>query len=249
MQRNNGFKNEKQIVTALDGKKAKQLPNNLKHMIEEMFGFFVAKEKVKAGLIEHFQKADIYIDYNGIRTNVSIKYGRSEGVGEESIKTFIQYLRKWGLSIRGQQTVLLYQFGDGTMDGTGKERLDYARLRVLLQERIKDLNKEINDNKELVKDFVDRCLFKGTEYNKVEADCIYHGDVEYGVTCTRKQIMKHVERRTWDFMENLHIGPIQFRPHARYVGKKIVLEERRWIVSFWWANLAADLDYIAERYN
>ena len=50
-------------------------------------------------------------------------------------------------------------------------------------------------------------------------------------------------------MDNPHISPIQFRPHARYIGKEIKNEKRRWEIDFWWANLGADLDYIAERYD
>ena len=97
--------------------------------------------------------------------------------------------------------------------------------------------------------FIYRCLFKGTQEKNIEADFIYHGDVNYGVVCSKDQIFKHVDRRSWDYMDNLHIGPIQFRPHARYTNTEIKREEKRWKVDFWWARLPADLDYIAERYD
>lgn len=78
---------------------------------------------------------------------------------------------------------------------------------------------------------------------------IYHGDIHYGVVCSKTQILKHIDYRNWAYMNNPHIGPIQFRAHARYIGKEIKNEERRWEIDFWWANLGADLDYIAERYD
>ena len=111
------------------------------------------------------------------------------------------------------------------------------------------LNKELNANKQFVKAVIERCLFKGTWEGNIEADYIYHGDVNYGVVCSKAQIMKHVDKRTWEYMDNLHIGPIQFRPHARYINDRIKKEEYRWKVDFWWAKLSADLEYIAERYD
>ena len=135
------------------------------------------------------------------------------------------------------------------MDGSGEKRMDYRQLIHKLAPRIVELNKELNSNKAFVKEFIYRCLFKGTQEKNIEADYIYHGDINYGVVCSKDQIFKHVDRRSWDYMDNLHIGPIQFRPHARYTNTEIKKEERRWKVDFWWARLSADLDYIAERYD
>ena len=135
------------------------------------------------------------------------------------------------------------------MDGSGKKRYDYIEIRRALDKRIKDLNKEFNSNKDFVKAVIERLMFKGGQEDNIEADFIYHGDIHYGVICSKSQIFKHVDHRDWDFMDNLHIGPIQFRPHARYVDGDTKKEKSRWKIDFWWATLAADLDYIAERYD
>lgn len=249
MHKNVGFTKEEKFVKALDGRKGGELSHNLKHMLKEMFGLFDPNSEVKSGLVENFQKPDFYIELDGNRKYVSLKTGRSTGVGEEGLKQFILYLRDYGLSEKSQKTLLYYHFGDGTLDGSGEQRLNYNELRLKLEKRVEILNYELNSNKEFVKEFIRRCLFKGTQEENIESDYICHGDIDYSIVCSKTQIMKHVDRREWDFMDNPHIGPIQFRPHARYIGKKVVLEERRWKVDFWWANLSADLDYIAERYD
>ncbi|MCR5693238.1 MAG: hypothetical protein K6G74_04685 [Bacilli bacterium] len=249
MHKNIGRLKEDEFVYALNNKKAGELSHNMKHILREMFGFFEESDIVKCGLVEHYQKPDFYIEFKGQKKYVSLKSGSSTVVAEEGIKQFLAYLREWNLSVDGQKTLLYYHFGDGTMDGSGEKRMDYRELIHKLAPRIVELNKELNSNKKFVKEFIYRCLFKGTQERNVEADFIYHGDVNYGVVCSKEQIFKHVDRRSWDYMDNLHIGPIQFRPHARYANTEIKREEKRWKVDFWWARLPADLDYIAERYD
>ena len=249
MHKNIGRLKEDEFVFALNNKKAGDLSHNLKHILREMFGLFKENDIVKCGLVEHYQKPDFYIEFKGQTKYVSLKTGRATTVGEEGLKQFLSFLRELHLSLEGQRTFLYYHFGDGTLDGSGEKRMDYLELMRKLGPRIAKLNKELNCNKDFVKEMIYRCLFKGTQENNIEADYIYYGDVNYGVVCSKRQIFKHVDRRTWEFMNNLHIGPIQFRPHARYINTEIKQEERRWKVDFWWANLSADLEYIAERYD
>ncbi|MBR6055582.1 MAG: hypothetical protein IKP56_00080 [Bacilli bacterium] len=249
MHKNIGRLKEDEFVYALNNKKAGELSHNMKHILREMFGFFEETDIVKCGLVDHYQKPDFYIEFKGQRKYVSLKSGSSTVIAQEGIKQFLAFLREWHLSINGQKTLLYYHFGDGTMDGSGEKRMDYRQLIHKLGPKIVELNKELNSNKKFVKEFIYRCLFKGTQESNIEADFIYHGDINYGVVCSKEQIFKHVDRRSWDYMDNLHIGPIQFRPHARYANMEIKTEEKRWKVDFWWARLPADLDYIAERYD
>ena len=249
MHKNIGRLKEDEFVATINGKKAKDLSHNLKHTLREMFGLFDGEEVLKSGLVDKLQKPDFYIEYKGIRKYVSLKTGRAETVSEEGLKQFLAFLRSWNLSIESQKTFLYYHFGDGTMDGSGKERMPYFDLVAILKDRILALNAELNRSKDFIKEVIHRMLFKGTVEANIPADYIYFGDVNYGVVCSEAQIFKHVDRRTWEYMDNPHIGPIQFRPHARYIGSQIKKEKSRWKVDFWWANLSADLEYIAERYD
>lgn len=249
MHKNIGRLKEDEFVAAINGKRAEDLSHNLKHILREIFGLFDGNEIIKCGLVDKLQKPDFYIEYKGNKKYISLKTGRAETVPQEGLKQFLAYLRSWNLSVESQKTFLYYHFGDGTMDGSGKERMAYFDLIKILAPRIEALNKELNQNKDFIKDVIHRMVFKGSVDTNIQADYVYFGDVNYGVVCSEAQIFKHVDRRDWGYMDNPHIGPIQFRPHARYINSQIKKEKSRWKVDFWWANLSADLEYIAERYD
>lgn len=249
MHKNIGRLKEDEFVAAINGKRAEDLSHNLKHILREIFGLFDGNEIIKCGLVDKLQKPDFYIEYKGNKKYISLKTGRAETVSQEGLKQFLAYLRSWNLSVESQKTFLYYHFGDGTMDGSGKERMAYFDLIKILAPRIEALNKELNQNKDFIKDVIHRMVFKGSVDTNIQADYVYFGDVNYGVVCSEAQIFKHVDRRDWGYMDNPHIGPIQFRPHARYINSQIKKEKSRWKVDFWWANLSADLEYIAERYD
>lgn len=179
MHKNIGRLKEDEFVLALNNKKAKDLSHNLKHILREMFGLFDGESIVTAGLVEKYQKPDFYVELNGIRKYVSLKTGRSVIVGEEKLKSFIEFLRQYDISKRTQQTFLYNHFSDGTMDGSGNKRYDFMQMQVRLKDRIIELNKEFNSDKQFIKDVVVRCLFKGTFEGNIEAD--YHLSWRYSL--------------------------------------------------------------------
>lgn len=249
MHSDKGLKNELLMIDAIHDKTYSRLPNNLKHLVDEMFTDLDRKTKFKAEKLDPMGKPDIGITFKDQHHYVSVKCGSNTTVHAEMIKRFILFLRSYGISNRTQSTILLYQYGDGTKDGTGKVRLNYEQLLPQLADRIHEANLELNANRKLVLDFVDLCLFRGNFENTYPADYIYHGTPEYGVLCSKAQIMKHVSRRSFDYMRNLHIGPIQFGPRARYIhGDGMHPDQRHW-VAFRWVRLPQDLAYISERYN
>ena len=158
-------------------------------------------------------------------------------------------MREKGISKQTIITILLFHFGDGTIDGTGEKRLGYHEISLLLTERIKKANIELNSSKEFVKEFIDRCVFDGAIEGFIPADCIYDGTLEYGVFVTRKQIHKHIETKSFSYYKSLHIGPLLLRPHARYTDGPIKNDRKRKVVVCYWPNLFLDILYIFRRYN
>lgn len=64
-------------------------------------------------------------------------------------------------------------------------------------------------------------MFQGVNPLAMPADVIYHGTEEFGVYMSRFQIMRHIERRTWSYMQvAVHVGPFVIRPKARYPGRE-----------------------------
>lgn len=245
---NHGVAFERDLVLSLNNQKVKDLSNNLRALLKEIYGFLMPEEIVTAGLVEDWQKPDIYITYNDQTVYVSLKTGSSNVVHQEYISSFVEYLRENFISERTIETILLCHYSDGTIDGTGTERKTFQELQYIYQERIKEANEELNKEKEFVRKTIERCIFVGTT-GHIEADYIYHGNLEYGEIMNKRQIFKHVQYRNWMYMDHLHIGPIIFRPHARYAEGEIKNPYNRTRVDFAYPNLDKDIHYISERYN
>ena len=246
---NNGYLKEDEFVYFLDGKKAKDISPNLRTMMERLFGIVDPEKKISCKKTQDMIKPDIIIKHMKIEKAVSIKYGRTTVLHEEQIKPFILFLRENGISNRTQQTILLFQYGDGTNDGTGAKRYCADDVRAMMKDRIKEANEELNSNKEFVEKFMDRIAFDGVDPEARKADAIYYGDVEDGVVVTRGQMHKHLAKNNWDYYTSIHIGPINLTPCARYVNKPVTNEKKRHSIQCYWPKFASDMIYISNRYN
>ena len=58
--------------------------------------------------------------------------------------------RQFGISIETQKTLLLYQYGDGTMDGTGTKRMNYHEVFDWLHTHIEKANEELNGKFDII---------------------------------------------------------------------------------------------------
>ena len=229
---NPGLKVENELIESLNNKKVSELSNNLKHLIVHIFPNVQLNDVILAEHCDPRGKPDIKLSVNNEVHFMSVKSGQSKSIHAEDIVKFVDYLIDKNISQETIDTILMYQYGDGTTDGTGKKRLDYDELFPVLSKRIKKANEELNEYNDFVINFIDKVLFKGNFNDLPEADCIYHGNIEYGVVCTKRQIIKHLRRRNYDYMHNLHIGPVQFRPYARYINFIERNPEKRKISSF-----------------
>lgn len=245
---NKGQLLESQIVQIMNGTKFAELPQNIQNLVRFIFPNCQNSDIVRAEVIEGTMKPDFSITMGEETHYVSMKSGVNNIFHQEYIKNFINILREYGFSDVILRTVLYFQYGDGTYNGTGKERMSYATLRKKLEKAFILANEELNRNKKIVIELVDRFLFKGSHDDYIPAEYIYHGDLQLGRVISRNQIMKHLENRDWGFIEALHIGPILFRPHARYYKTKVKNESYRARVEFYWPNFLNDMDYIMTHY-
>ena len=249
---NTGKAFELELVNYLHKKTYYQLNKNFQRVFIRMFGKPSRFHRIKAFLYEDkLKKPDIVIVYRKVRKLISVKTNSSQHVHMESIKSFILFLRELGLSTESQKDILLYQYGDGTLNGTGKERIDFPEILYVYENEILRFNKEINSNKDLVIKCMNRFIFQGTSKDNEIVDYIYHGDLDIGILCSREQILKHISRRSFDKLKNPHIGPLLFFPYARYANKNIaeLHPEKRHYVNLKWPKLPIDLRYIERTYD
>ena len=118
-----------------------------------------------------------------------------------------------------------------------------------LKDRIKKANTELNSNNEFIVECAMHFIFDGAHGSLCPADVLYHGDYEFGTVVNRYQVKEYIKNKPWDVYDNLHIGPLFLRPHARYSTKDIVNESRRRTMTVYWPKLEADIKYIDRRFN
>ena len=251
MSLNEGLMNEEQIIRSIDGKTYYQLNPNLQHFIYFILPRIDRNRKIKCFHAEEYTKPDICISQDDMSRYISIKHGTAVDVHGERLDSFIQFLKESGIDDYTIESYLLYHFGDGTVDGTGKNRMDHFNVFVTYHDRIVEMNEIFNESREFVKNFADRVLFQGVNPLAIPADIIYHGDEDFGSFISRNQIMRHIELRRWDYMTSVvHIGPFILRPKARYPGGREVKNDdfrKRVVVSY--PKLLSDIMYISRRYK
>jgi len=244
-----GIINEENFVKSINGNMFNDLNKNLQYFLYYLFPKLDKNKKFTCYRTEYLIKPDIIISQDSIMRFISLKYGQSETLHNEHILTFIQFLKDCGISDETIHTYLLYHYGDGTTNGTGKKRMNSVEVRFTYDEQIKKMNEEFNSSKEFIKKFLDRVMFQGVNPSASMAEYIYHGDVDYGVFCSRNQFRRHIDRKNWDYMQTcVHVGPFVIRPHARYVNKEIRNEESRNTVEVNYPRLVQDIAYIARNY-
>ena len=155
MHQNPGIKKEEEVVLTLNEKKIKDLKPNFKFLLSEMFDHLEDDKVVQSNLVGGFQKPDFFITYDNQRKFISMKSGQAKIVHQEKLDTFIQFLKDIGVNEYCIEIFLYHHFGDGTMDGTGKERMSYSELQFRMRDQIRKFNKEVNVNKDIVAAVVD----------------------------------------------------------------------------------------------
>lgn len=249
MSRNNGKELEKVFVLNTNGKKIKDVPVGLRENLEHMFKFLKEDDVIHSELIQGMMKPDFFIEINGVRKNISLKTGVSTELGDTDLKTFITFLRDNGISEDTLKTIVYLHFSDGTLNDTGRTRYDFETFRKLMDQRIIRANIELNRSKELIKKLVYLTVYKGFYEGNIEANYIYFGTHNHGYCCNYRQMCRMIDGKKYAYIHNLHIGPVQFRPLARYTRRAICHEEKRWKVRFFWSGLESEIEKIGRNFK
>lgn len=242
---------EDEFAIALENKKYEELSPNLKTFIRDIFGAVNRDDFIHCQRLAMKIKPDIMVSIGETKKYVSLKSGGATILHCENIKTIVLFLRALGLSTKSQKTLLLWHYGDGTMDGSGKDedRRDYHETIEWIGREMWDLNHELIASKELVIQMIDRAIFLGVNKEAEKAEFIYHGDIENGYTVSRSQVLRYLDDKTWGYYTNLHFGPLLIRPQAKYAHKKVKNQEERQRVMFYWPGLGDEIRHIYKRYN
>ena len=243
--KNDGQKREDEMIFFLNGKKYKDLSYNLQKMLQTFFGLCDPEETVTCTHALERTKPDLIIHYMGRDKYVSMKSGTSCQVHSENIFTFVDFLRSLGVKESTIEIILLFQFGDGTTDGTGKERFNLADFKFKQRKRFKEASDDLNSDSEIISEVFKRCVFQGLDNTVPAANALYHGTYEHGIGIVKKQVTKYIAKpHHWDWMDSMHIGPLTFRPACRQIDDDPVHKEKRFKIQISLPNMYDDMKYI-----
>lgn len=245
---NTGIQFEKDFIQCLNGKKYSELTENLKNVVKCIFRLVKDEDIILAEECDPYGKPDVKISLNGESHYISLKTNTAKHLHSESLDKFITQLEDYQISKETINTIKKFHYGDGTLNGTGDVRMTYDELFPLMISDIKKANDELNFYNERMVSIVEKFVFVGNN-DRPEADFLYHGSINFGIICSRNQVLKHLRKRNYDYMRNPHIGPLQFHPYARYATFKERNPYKRNIINFVWVNFVSDLEYISSHYS
>lgn len=246
--RNTGRYKESTIVYRLDGSKVKDLDKDCRYIVRTIFGQLDDEEIIRSELIDGYKKPDFYIEYKGIRKNISLKTTDNAVVHEEESETFKDFLKEIGVSEKTLLDYLYLFWGDGTLDGTGERYFTFKTARFFCLEKCHSFNIEINGNHDFIHKIVDRALFAGRNSEGVEADyLLFYKEDEMPIIISRVQMRYYLASKEFSFLDGPHVGPllIYSSQRAKDNPQNAFYRKR---MGLWWPRFKSTLLYIQKYY-
>jgi len=239
--KNEGFINEKNLLTALHQKNYGQLNPNLQKLIAQSFknhhGTILCQQEAGAN------KSDLRITIGQESHSYSIKRGAGNSIHQEPIKEFITYLQKeHNISNETSKNLQRFIWADGTSDGTGKikNRLSSKKFKKKYPYTIENIQKFFDTIKEPL---IRRFLINGTK-SQSPAEFLYYGTVKRGTVCKSEEVLNWLT--THHSKATLHIGKLSFQAWNRNLKGKRKAEKKRGAIQIKWGGLKKDIRKIAK---
>lgn len=243
-----GFTNEEEFATYLNGKKVGQIYPIFQDLFYKLYGWIDFEDTIECWVNKCKKKADIYIKINEHVCGISIKKGVKNSVHVESISKFVSFLEDIGVNEKIIIEYLKYHFADGTLNGTGKNRVSSAEYREIHQDKINLLNKEFNQQKYIDK-FINRFILQGNR-SDCEINAIIYGVLEDFLWITKKEIKQIINKHLFDNIDSLHISCLSLQPMTRNLNRNPKYEKNRYHIQIKWYNLSDQIiEVMAYRYN
>ena len=242
---NAGTKVELDFVKLINYKKYSDLNSNLRAFIKFLFNDIKEEDTLQCKRLNSRGKPDIKIKFKDTIKYISIKSGSQNSVHTEKLETFITFLRQIGIKEEIINILLLYHFGDGTYDGTGKIRCSAEKAKLRYAHEIKIFNQYINSHSNLEKIF-ERLLFVGSS-TKTAVDVIYYGNVSYGVWCEKEELIKYFIKNKCYYMNTPHFSALTYQNWCRNINLNRKSEKHRYYIQIKWFSILSEMEKIRKQ--
>ena len=245
-----GFRNEINIEKCLDFKIFDNINPNLQHFLKDVFkGYSLKGKRIHAIRCRVNVKPDFYLHIDGIpkEVYVSVKKGGGNSVHQESLVSFLSFIKSLGATDQILDDIKYFHYGDGTINNTGKIRYTAREFAKNNPEIISRLNNFFAQEK-IQNDCIQRFVFEGNMDDAPEAEYLYHGTAYSGVWASKKEIydfiagLKNDENST-----SVNIGPLSYQVWNRNLKFSLKIENRREQMQVKWSSLEEALTTITSQ--
>lgn len=232
-----GFTNAKEIVAGLDGCRVRNLRGSLLGLVNTLFVGAALTDVINCKLIKK-GKPDIQITIGDRTKNVSVFVGTGNSVHQENFSEFVEFCRdKLYMTLIEEEALRFVYYGDGTLDGTGEvsERLKDSRtIKKIYPQKVSIAQFFFNQHR---RELAKRFLVTGKYSDMPEANCVFHGNVQKGISMAYDDILDYIEKYSGTSNGLLSIGPLSFQMWNRNLSGASETEYKRESLQIKWASM------------
>ena len=234
--KNQGIKNEYLFIKKLNNKKLNELSFLLQELVLFLFPYIKKESIIKCYKHIDYEKADIVIQVGNIKRYVSIKMGHKNSVHCESIEKFKKFLRSLDVRQEVIDEILKYQYGDGTLNGTGKVRMSATEYKQNNQASIEFINKELN-KPDIITKVINRFIIQGTQWHSRQINLLIYGTPEDFFFITPQEIYSYILSKIDSQSSAIHFSCLTLQPMSRVLDYNEKMEYMRHWIQVKWYNL------------
>ncbi len=231
---NKGLLNEVEISNYLNYKKIKELNYEYIEFLEKLYGNLNYDSVVRSWVDYNKFKHDIIISIEGVKKYISIKMGSKNSFHCESLFTFEKFLKECKIS---DATIKKYKhFHYGYENGV---KLSSREFKEIYQKEIDDINKELNNEKFLIK-AVNRFVLCGGKDERLKIDGLFVGTIYSFMFFTSNELINLLKFHLSKTSTGVHVSTLFISPFSRCLNNNSKYLPNRDIVQIKWYNIFDD---------
>ena len=223
-------------MKALNNKKIIELDFLLQELVLFLFPQIKPSSIIYCYKNVEYEKGDICVKVGKIVRYISIKMGHKNSVHCEPIKKFIRFLENNNISKKTINEILRYQYADGTINNTGKQRQSTVEYKKNNEESINFINQELN-NSNLLNEAVNRFVIQGTQWHLHKVDLLVYGTPDDFFFLTPQDIYSYIQSKKNIVSSAIHFSCLTFQPLSRVLDYNEKMEYMRDWIQIKWYNL------------
>lgn len=238
-----GIKNEIYFANTLNGKKVKDLPQEMQELIYAIFDNVREYSVIECWRSHYLEKADIKIRINGNVKGISIKTGKNCSMHQEHYKKFSDFLIKLGVDY--EFINILHRFIIGKINNKKVNSKTYIENNL---KEIELIRNKFNDYY-IKTNLLIRFIIQGTELQNYDCDAIIHGTPNNFLWATKSEILKYLIDYNIDKYDYINISALNFKCYDRNLRNNIERKKHEEDIQIKWYTIKEDLTNITKSRN